>query len=262
MNNTHRWEYLPVFSGGLLSGILISGAIETFLQNGLLSWIYDHETLTAGFIAILAAGLAYSAAMLQVRSGEKIARDIRVRELRAAKSMMPFALSQMTDYAQESLKLSLDMALGHASKPSMPEMSAEILSVFRDCIEKDDTESYEKIYMLMKEVQIQRARLKDEIRRYNKSDGDMDIYLGMMTPDERMRFSGGHGYSSVMILLIVQELWGFARENKDHEEERLRKNRVDSIFMFLNADENTNYEPENWQGFVDHLKETVDKRYV
>ena len=91
--------------GAVVAGVVIStiAALDRplFLGNdGRLQW----ETLFTGFAALVAAWFTVDHLKQQIRQTEDLAERARRQRVKAARAILPLALSQLTEYATSCIK--------------------------------------------------------------------------------------------------------------------------------------------------------------
>lgn len=243
-------QQMPVFVGGILLGIMISGMIAGIsMGTGLVDWIYLHENLSAGLIAVTAGVITSLILIWQIRQQYGFRKDALNRRLIAAKSTLPLALSDFTEYANECWLLSIRLAKGEEFTPLIPTIEDTHIEVFRECIEFADPENQEKLASLLRLYQLQRSRLRGAIDRYRPQPTRTQPEA-----DRRAARLGGYLSSSAVLILDLNELWAFARNNSSDEVLVPISDRIDNMFTF-NSDEI----PENWPMFITHLQRSMDR---
>lgn len=79
------------------------------MPSGIAQWINDWQNLIAAIIAIGAAGLAYRSATQQLAQNDEQERNRRSRKHASVRAMLPLALSQVIEYAQNSAFALVDL---------------------------------------------------------------------------------------------------------------------------------------------------------
>jgi hypothetical protein len=165
-----------VIGGVAVAAILADIPAKLFLGNdGRLQW----ETLVTGLSALAAAAWTVRKLSQQIRLTEKIENDHRRRRERAARALLPLALAEFVDYATACMTsfrglaryLPLDggfdreTAAEAASRWITPKLSENALIVLRECTELADDAPAEAIGGLLRQYQVQRARMENNIYR-------------------------------------------------------------------------------------------------
>lgn len=175
----------------LMFGCLIGFVFTAFIFVAPLGldWkiiLKEYQDLIAGLVALVAAGFTILVINRQIMQAERLAEDNRRRRGYAARSMMPSALSSMSNYAQQCAKIPLHVienstvdeglliAQPVANRPPVPLIPAGELSVLRDCIECADEAIQMQIADLISQLQIQNSRLRG---LYSEIDDDKEHAL-------------------------------------------------------------------------------------
>jgi hypothetical protein len=175
---------------GLVLGAVYDDAIHYKLKlsdDGRLQW----EILLSGAAALGGAGWTVSKIRDQITQTDRIADDRRKRRERAARAMLPLALSELTQYATACIKRlydlrpyfhdngSLNQAQIAKSPPAWtsPRLPENVLSLLKECVEFIDDAPAQAVADLIRHIQIQNYRLIDYISRLqlHRSIGWADI---------------------------------------------------------------------------------------
>jgi len=105
--SVHSYCAGVIFGATLISLFLISVNLPAFV-----CWIYDHETLFTGILALLAALLTTTILVLQIAQERTHKESIRIQKLKASRAVLPLFLSSLTEYTEKSLDLSFRMLKG------------------------------------------------------------------------------------------------------------------------------------------------------
>ena len=160
------------------------------------------QTLIAGSFAILAAligggflntQIQASEALVnkQIRASEDLENVRRCRKFAAARAVLPLTLSSLCEYARRSavaLKKILgqrrgELILGEINLPEFPSLPTEVIKELREVIEFGDDKISEAIESLLREIQVQAARLnnlwqeKSAPEKKNTSVVDVEEYV-------------------------------------------------------------------------------------
>ena len=170
-------------------GHAVWAAVETIAPSkrlflgtdGRVEW----ETLVTGIVAVLVAVLTVMKLSEQIRQTERLAVDQRKRRARAARAMLPLALSEIADYATTCI-LGL-YALRSCFRPdgaldrpqiadcltawASPRLPENVLSLLKECIEFSDDGPAEAMAELVRHFQVQNSRILDNISRIRLNDG-------------------------------------------------------------------------------------------
>lgn len=130
-------------------------------MNDVLCWVYKHETLFSGLLAVCAA-LGTIGYLWRQHVGE------RRRRFDAARAVSTLALSQLCEYASKSISFAVAgrnaMREGRRFVDEVPMFAEDLILTFKDLIEYGDASIASAVQELMKEIQVQRSRLTDPPR--------------------------------------------------------------------------------------------------
>jgi hypothetical protein len=132
-------------------------------------YFLDWQTLIAGLIAIGAAFIGGQFIHKQIRASERLEENRRRRKFAAARSVLPLALSALSDYARRcavALKAIYaqrddESILKQINLPEFPSLPGAIIEDLRVMIEFGDDALYDVLATLLEELQVQTARLND-----------------------------------------------------------------------------------------------------
>lgn len=144
-----------------------------FADIVLFAWLRDWQTLAAGVLALAAAAITAFYLRKQIGQSELQERARIRRRHFAVRSILPLALSALTDYAEGSAK-TLIAVLGHAKGKmiprgslviEVPETPVSAIETLREMIEFSDDYTGSYLASLIAQIQVQRSRLVD-LREY------------------------------------------------------------------------------------------------
>jgi hypothetical protein len=152
---------------------------------GVWKLLYDWQTLLTGVAALVAAWWTVRQIRSQIRQTEELATDQRRRRERAARAMLPLALSELADYAAACMtrlhalrpyfrpdgsldSTQADKAGADWTTPALPQ---NVLAVVKECIEFVDDGPARTLAVLIRQFQVQHVRLNDGISRLRRHDG-------------------------------------------------------------------------------------------
>ena len=237
-------SHLPTFAGGIILGCILAGiAFLISRESHFQNWIYDHEALSAGLAGVFAAAFTTLILIWQIRQNHKFREDSRNRRLNAATSTLSLALADYSDYASECLLVCVKMARGRDFSPAMPKLVDNHLNVLKECIEDAPSEIQSKLRKLISLYQVQRSRLHGEIQEYDVAEWHPQKYI----------YSGAL-YSSMELVLEIQEHWAFARSDDSLIISVPKSERTGNLLLLYQ-----NELPDNWDEFIRHFRETVDR---
>ena len=158
--------------------MIVSGAFATPDNAG---WFYHYQSLIAGVLALLGAGIGAWFLQAQIRQTWKVEASRRDRKRAALRAVGPLALATIFEYAKSSAA-SLRELHGKCrgehgvlpttgvTRPSVPTMPSEAITLLSDFIEYSDAGEAGLIVQLLSEMQIQSARLNDTVSTIGRDD--------------------------------------------------------------------------------------------
>ena len=132
-----------VFQGGW-------GIYDTFIK--------EYETLISGLLALLGAIITVIVLRTQINQGETHHRESRDKKFAAARAVLPLALSELRQYAEESIQYTVKKKKETItdSPPTIPE---NLIPVLRDLVEYGNTGISSITCKLISDIQIHRSRM-------------------------------------------------------------------------------------------------------
>ena len=133
----------------------------------------------------------------QIRQTEQLAADQRQRRARAARAMLPLALSELAEYATTCIRKlrdlrpcflsngSLDRTKSHELLASwtVPQFGYKVLSILKECIEFVDDEPGEAIAILIRHLQVHNTRLQEDLSTLRLSNGRHSLSFAIIEQD-------------------------------------------------------------------------------
>jgi hypothetical protein len=132
-----------------------------------LDWLGFSGSIIGAIMTLAAAGVAWFAVLRQICEARSDAEQKRGQEEFAARAMLPFALSAITEYADpciDQLNGLPDPVLPDPTflAPNIPE---DHLESMRECLRYVQGEAAKQIFQMLTLLQIQNARYRDFGRR-------------------------------------------------------------------------------------------------
>lgn len=197
-------------------------------------WIYAHETLTGGLLAVAAASLGAWFLYQQTRQSDRHERERRRSRREATKAVLPLALSSIVRYAQASgiaTKALLDQLPTNDEDDPPPRNSlsllpppvvpADSIAVLREMAEALTPEEVRPFAILLADIQVQASRLNDAIANIGTNSIVLRINLADYVVD------------AAMIYARVESLFPFGRGASDVVPADIRWGNVqDALFHF------------------------------
>jgi hypothetical protein len=123
--------------------------------------IYDWQTLIAGLFALTGALWTVKKIRDQIQQTRVITEDIRKRDELAARSVLPLALSELTSYALQCMRLMLLISKGEVPKGmEIPILQKDVISVLQESARYAQDDIASKIWVLLSKLQVQQSRLR------------------------------------------------------------------------------------------------------
>jgi hypothetical protein len=130
--------------------------------------LYNYQTVIAGAFALGAAIWTVIMINKQIKQANDQETDRRHRRNRAARSMMPAALSALCDYSERSVNILLPLLTRmQQEEPAateivedIPTIPVDALSTLRECIEFGEDEIEANVAALIRKLQVQHSRLR------------------------------------------------------------------------------------------------------
>jgi len=239
----------------LITYVSVIADIMLWYSDGRVQW----ETLLTGIAAVIAAGLTIVKLSQQINQTEQLAADHRRRRARAARAMLPLALSEIGEYSTDciigsyALRLCfqddgtfdwsrVDTTLAAWPIPRLPE---NVLPVLKECIEFCDDSPAESLAVLVRHFQVQNLRLAQDISWLRRNDGVHSISL---TDIELRMLDAAELYARAGLLLP------FAR-GEAVEVSEVGRHQIDNALSFASCFTNVGEIDElvdRWQFARDH----------
>lgn len=239
--------------------------------SGFICWVYAHETLTAGFLAVVAAFISVFFLNKQIKQQQTFRETDRKARLYAAKAVLPLFLSQINEYGMNCLQLTKKMCEGREfeNRIQMPVLPHLYMTELKECIEFADEDNRKRLVELMQNYQVQNERLRDWVDEYRPEvchESQRHEFA-----DKRAINKHGAMFSVIELLLSIQELWSFARSDTYVELEMSERNwppegsRIERAKFLLLHSQRSEYavwvgEINNWPEFIAHYERSLDIR--
>jgi hypothetical protein len=155
----------------------LEGVQEWVMQviQGSPHFLDKWQTLAAGILALFGAWLTVRKIQDQINQSDKLEELRRVREERAAKAVLPLALSELTQYGLDCIIFLAPFVPGggkvqgptHALEA--PKRPDGILGMLQAVARSDDESVARNVMMLLSKLQVQNARINGLVWRSLKS---------------------------------------------------------------------------------------------
>jgi hypothetical protein len=159
-------------------------------EQAVCGWVYEYQTLLAGSLAFVGAGIGAWFLNRQIGQADRHERHRIERKREAARAMLPLALSSILQYATESAdaaKTLLDQCEDQALQPNpnlkvpaMPRLPTEALGALKEMIEFSTANETAVIAKIATVIQYQFSRLSSVISDAGSSpSGNIHIILAI-----------------------------------------------------------------------------------
>lgn len=188
VKDSNEW-LLWVALGSILgfSGIGLLGMSPFIFSDP--NFVGKYDAIIGSFLALLAAGFAFYGLLVQIENSNAIEQDRLFRRERAARALLPFALNQITEYADNCIHLiennlpdpmnewNADVDAPHSLPTgySLPVFPNESLDILKDCVESISSEPAARVAELMNKLQVHKARFEGFCRKYYADDDGRSI---------------------------------------------------------------------------------------
>ena len=230
----HHVLYLAV--GGYL--VMAVGGYVNLLVGwaAVIAWVYEHETLAGGFMALASAILAAWFLSRQIGQAERHERDRFRRRREAARAMLPLALSSISDYAERSAlagKSLLDQCVDGALEggpdlnvPVLPLLPTDALFALKEMIELSSRGETATIAKIATVIQYQYSRLSSLVADATHPPANNIIIIQSINIETYI-------IDAAIIYARVEALFDFGRRRTDNIPEGVAWRRVNSALNLM-----------------------------
>lgn len=141
----------------------------------LRDWVYHHETLSGGLLALASAILGAWFLHRQSAQADRHEQQRWQRRREAARTVLPLALSNISDYSVAAAKATkdlLDQCVGEGLPPrdqlripTAPSLPADSVSTIKELVETLDSQDVRPFAVVLADIQVQSSRLQTSIAR-------------------------------------------------------------------------------------------------
>jgi len=137
------------------------------VRTGLYNW----QTMIAGLLALAAALATIRLIRRQINQVTDLEQERRAREEAAARAILPLALSELTEYASDCIKLLVQYVPADGPIPNVPadykipRIPENAIVTLQTCARFADENIVAQFANLLGKLQIQHARLRDLFSR-------------------------------------------------------------------------------------------------
>jgi hypothetical protein len=228
---------------GFLLGVAFLGLAALLpLLDHYDDFLNYYQTLLGSILALGGALLTVWIISAQIKQSHEVDERRRLVSLRAARAMLPFALTQITEYASESIEKIIgllpddDEENGTIKIPPTailaPALPKEALPILRECIESAEAEPARRMAELVETLQVQNSRfhgLLDKLAgkgMYGLATSAADAY------DVRRRI-----IDSLELYAMTDQIYDYARNRSDHVDPKLNLSLVLNAAINCNVDD-------------------------
>lgn len=138
-----------------------------------ISQIKEWQTLIAGFLALVGAGLTVWIGRRQIKAADDRAIDARERKFMAARAILPEDLSTICAYTDQCAQIVYAAIRSHREQLTppndmqMPILDSRVAANLQQLIEHLDRHNARQVAALLSCYQVQRARLGDAVNGWS-----------------------------------------------------------------------------------------------
>jgi hypothetical protein len=159
--------------------------IDCWIQ-AVVHWLDHWQTLVAGMLALFGAAWTVRVINNQIKQATEQEKQRLRREEQAAKAVLPLALVELAQYAEECIRLIAPYVPANEKSPEFPENFAVpripegTIEPLRECARYASTEVATQIRVMVSKLQIQNSRL-DFARQHGRQGvfGTLNYYEGL-----------------------------------------------------------------------------------
>lgn len=167
-----------IFFGFILGVLIISFLIFIFNLDNVDSIVRENSfSAISTFATLIAGAMAYLGIQKQIQKSEDLMLRENFESLRAARAMLPVALSKVTEVCRENLYGYFETPSGIKTKLQL--IDSDSLQTIKECIKFADDISGERLAQILRIYQILLARHNDEwflhpLKPHKRDDMDVD----------------------------------------------------------------------------------------
>ena len=250
----YLFHRLLLISMILIIGMIIGFVICVELPKDISSWIYAHETLTTGLLAIAAALVTTSVLIWQTIVAESARSKHKADKFSAARASLAIILSELSFYCDECIRLGLHAAQGDEIQPVPSIDEKRFLEVASENVALSEGIYRKKMTDLMHIYQMQRSRLQSMVARHRlisanqkndracKQSADWNA-----AQDEALFMTCVLDFEVVLLFKAARNdpLW--------HLQSRSKKAQ-----LFRERLEELHFDPYDWPLFLETVKDNVE----
>ena len=196
--------HLKNFPFGLFVGAALALLLATTIDGDVGEELAKNRTyIFSALMTLIAASIALAGVLFNTGNQSALNERNRLAHLKAAKAVLPLALSHMNQVARKGLEFSLQTLDLYHDKENLKTVKAaldlgdSVLPTLRDCIEYADPVSGDWLSLIIQKYQLCFARLLGAM----EDDGAI---LGEDSP-------AYHAVDWVELLAFIDHIWPYAR---------------------------------------------------
>lgn len=180
MKNKHHPDDWVLYFAGIFSGIVLAAAITApFWPKDEGSWFHSYQSVLGGLLALIGAIFTVFVINGQTRESRRQHDFERKRKSDAARAALQLTLSWLCDYAREWTDVleGIKDEVQNDQTPSiskLPQIPTTIISNLKECIDFADEQSQAALKDLVKNLQVSKANLIDNLREISSKRGTID----------------------------------------------------------------------------------------
>lgn len=147
----------------------------------VLKVLFDWQNAYGGIAAVVAAFIGGRYILRQIAEARTAAEELRLREERAARAVLPLALSQLSQYARDCIRMLEPLTVNNAAVPAdleAPRIPENTVLSLQVCARHADAFNADKIAKALGKLQINHSRLQSWVQRL-REDGHARTQQGL-----------------------------------------------------------------------------------
>lgn len=177
-------------------GIALGAAIGGNPRSGFFGFIKEWSTLLGSAVAVFAAWIALANSMRQISTTIEIKQGELYRENQAARAALNLALSNICDYAENSIIYIESRRHGNDTSLQAPKFDENLIQILERNIRYSTDSHVNILAKLTSDIQVQIARFKHHVR---EDDFDNEIHA-----DEAI-------YDALELYMQASNIFNYAR---------------------------------------------------
>jgi hypothetical protein len=159
--------------------LLVRSMLRHPTLDHLIALLFLWQTQTGAAFAVAAAFIGAAVILHQTAATRQLEETRRMRRAAGLRAVLPLALSELCDYAARCAEISAGLLAQPNSSPVralgliIPSLPDGLVSALTDLIEASEPDHAKPLIALVRQVQIQHARMRDMQRRAGSQTGSL-----------------------------------------------------------------------------------------